>query len=86
MPLTLTPLKAMPLIAAGDDLADIITSALAANDLRLQDGDILVLGQKIVSKAEGRTMNLAEVAPSARAVEIARETEKDARLIELILR
>jgi coenzyme F420-0:L-glutamate ligase/coenzyme F420-1:gamma-L-glutamate ligase len=74
------------MIAPGDDLADIITSALAANALRLQDGDILVLGQKIVSKAEGRTMNLAEVAPSARAVEIARETEKDARLIELILR
>jgi coenzyme F420-0:L-glutamate ligase/coenzyme F420-1:gamma-L-glutamate ligase len=84
MPLTLTPLKAMPLIAAGDDLADIITSALVANDLRLQDGDILVLGQKIVSKAEGRTVNWSRL-PQAPAVE-SPGRPKDARLIELILR
>jgi len=86
MPLTLTALKGMPLISAGDSLAEIILAALAASELRLEDGDIVVIGQKIVSKAEGRMMNLADVIPSVRAVEIARETGKDARLIELILK
>ena len=60
-------------------------SGLQENNLTLEDNDILVIAQKIVSKAEGRAVNLARVIPSTRAVELARETEKDARLVELIL-
>lgn len=85
MPLTLTALRGMPLIAAGDDLATIILSALSAAAMPLADGDIIVVGQKIVSKAEGRMVNLADVTPGVRATRIAKETEKDPRLIELIL-
>jgi coenzyme F420-0:L-glutamate ligase/coenzyme F420-1:gamma-L-glutamate ligase len=85
MPLTLTPLAGIPLIRHGDRLADILVDALQANKLTLEDKDILVIAQKIVSKAEGRALNLAEVTPSARAAELAQRTEKDPRLVELIL-
>ena len=84
--LTLTPLPGIPLIRPGDDLAGIILDSLALAGLRLADGDILVLTQKIVSKAEGRIRNLAEVCPSPRALELAESTQKDPRLLELILR
>jgi coenzyme F420-0:L-glutamate ligase/coenzyme F420-1:gamma-L-glutamate ligase len=86
MPLTLTPLTEIPLIRHGDNLADILVRALDKTNIELQDGDILVLAQKIVSKAEGRTVNLATVTPSQRALELAEKTRKDARFIELILR
>jgi coenzyme F420-0:L-glutamate ligase/coenzyme F420-1:gamma-L-glutamate ligase len=85
MSLTLTPLLNIPLIRHGDNLADIIVASLPASDLHLADGDIFVLAQKIVSKAEGRMVNLATVTPSARAVELAQQTEKDARVVELML-
>lgn len=83
--LTLTALKRIPFIRHGDDLADIIVSTLPKNNLILEDGDVLVIAQKIVSKAEGRTINLANITPSERALELARQTEKDPRLVELIL-
>lgn len=73
------------LVAPGDDLATLIARSLSASGLVLQDQDILVLAQKIVSKAEGRLVNLADVQPSARAVELADLTGKDPRLVELIL-
>ncbi|MBN2501456.1 MAG: coenzyme F420-0:L-glutamate ligase [Anaerolineales bacterium] len=84
-PLVLTALQGIPLIEAGDDLGALIWGALAENDIQLQDGDILVLAQKIVSKAEGRLVNLAEVAPSKEAQDLATQTNKDARVVELIL-
>jgi len=83
--LTLSPLSNIPLIRQGDNLADIIVKALAADTIQLEDGDILVLAQKIVSKAEGRMVNLTTVTPSKRALELAEPTEKDPRIIELIL-
>jgi coenzyme F420-0:L-glutamate ligase/coenzyme F420-1:gamma-L-glutamate ligase len=86
MPLTLTPLYGIPLIRHGDDLADILVHALQKNNIALQDNDILVLAQKIVSKAEGQTVNLATITPSPRARELAESVQKDARLVELILR
>ncbi len=86
MALVLTALKGIPLIRQGDDLADIIVSGLAASDISLEDDDILVLGQKIVSKAEGRMMNLADVAPGEEARRLASEVDKDPRLVELMLR
>ena len=85
-PLTLTPLMGIPLIQPGDDLAKIIVASLSKSHIALHDVDILVLAQKIVSKAEGRLVNLATVKPSLRALAYADETEKDPRLIELILR
>ena len=84
--LTLTPLSEIPLIRQGDNLADIIFNALPENNIALEDNDILVLAQKIVSKAEGRAVNLASVTPSGPAMELGAQTEKDPRLVELILR
>ena len=86
MPLILTPLQHIPIIRHGDNLADIIVASLNETGITLQDGDILVLAQKIVSKAEGRTVNLQTVTPSQRAIALAGKTEKDPRVIELILR
>ena len=86
MSLVLTPLFDIPLIQPGDDLADIILSALQKAGLTLQDGDILVIAHKIVSKAEGRLVNLAIVDPSPRAYQLAEQSQKDPRLVELNLR
>lgn len=85
MPLILTPLPGIPLIRPKDDLIPILFDALAQAGICLQDGDILVLAQKIVSKAEGRLVNLVEVTPSARALELGLQIDKDPRLVELIL-
>ncbi|MGE5379184.1 MAG: coenzyme F420-0:L-glutamate ligase [Bacteroidota bacterium] len=85
MSLTLTPLQSIPLIRTGDNLAEIVLHALERNDLALKDEDILVFAQKIVSKAEGRVVNLVEVRPSSRAIELGTMTDKDPRLVELIL-
>jgi len=84
--LTLNSLQHIPLIRHGDNLADIIVQALQENNVVLENNDILVLAQKIVSKAEGRVINLATVTPSLKAIELAERIEKDARLVELILR
>ena len=82
---TLTAPPGMPLVRPGDDLAALISTALVAAGVSLQDGDIVVVGQKIVSKAEGRLRNLADVHPGEAARRLAREAEKDPRLVELIL-
>ncbi len=84
--LTLTALLGIPLVWPGDNLAELIIEGAKRASLQLQDGDIIVLAQKIVSKAEGRWMNLGQVIPSPRALELAAQTEKDPRLVELILR
>jgi coenzyme F420-0:L-glutamate ligase/coenzyme F420-1:gamma-L-glutamate ligase len=76
----------VPEIHPGDDLAREMVAAVRRSRLRLEDGDILVVAQKIVSKAEGRLRRLAEVTPSTRARELAAKLKKDARLIEVILR
>lgn len=86
MTLSLNPLPGIPLIRQGDNLADIILRSLERAHITLSDGDILVLAQKIVSKAEGRMVNLLTVKPSSRAEQLAESAEKDPRLLELILR
>lgn len=86
MPLTLTPFQNIPLIRQGDNLADIVVNALQEDKITLENNDILVFAQKIISKAEGRAVNLAAVIPSRRAIDLAGQIEKDARVIELILR
>jgi coenzyme F420-0:L-glutamate ligase/coenzyme F420-1:gamma-L-glutamate ligase len=83
--LWLRPLRDIPLIEPGDDLAEIILASVEKADWDLQNGDVLVMAQKIVSKAENRTVDLATVIPSPRAIELATEVQKDARLVELIL-
>ncbi len=84
--LELTALPGLPLVSAGDDLATLVTEALARASLTLRDGDVVVLASKIVSRAEDRFVDLATVAPSARARDLAVTTGKDARLCELVLR
>jgi coenzyme F420-0:L-glutamate ligase/coenzyme F420-1:gamma-L-glutamate ligase len=86
MTLTLNPVVKIPMIQPGDDLGEIINNSLKGMPLLLEDGDILVLAQKIVSKAESRLVNLNQVEPSARALDLARSTEKDPRFVELVLR
>lgn len=84
--LHLTALPAIPMIEPGSDLAEIILEALARAEIELADGDILVVAQKIISKSEGRLVNLETVEPSTRAGELAEMAGKDPRLVELILR
>ncbi|WP_068094371.1 coenzyme F420-0:L-glutamate ligase [Novosphingobium rosa] len=83
--LSLHALSGVPLVAAGDDLAAIVLGALRADGHDLRDGDVIALAQKIVSKAEGRAVPLAEVKPSFAAQDLAARCDKDARLVELIL-
>lgn len=85
MTLTLAPLDDFPLVNPGDDVGVLIHESLSNNELNLKDGDILILAQKIVSKAENRFVNLTTVKPSTRALAYAEEIGKDPRLIELIL-
>jgi len=84
--MTLTALPGLPLVRPGDDLAGLIQAGLQAAGLGLENGDVLVVAQKVVSKVEGRAVNLAEVTPSDRARELARPGEKDPRVVEVILR
>jgi coenzyme F420-0:L-glutamate ligase/coenzyme F420-1:gamma-L-glutamate ligase len=78
-------LPGIPLIEPGDDLAAILIDGIEASGHAPRDRDVLVVAQKIVSKAEGRYRRLDETDPSPRAREIARESHKDPRLVEVIL-
>jgi coenzyme F420-0:L-glutamate ligase/coenzyme F420-1:gamma-L-glutamate ligase len=84
-PISLIPLVGLPEIQAGDQLAPMLASAARAAGSPLQRGDVLVLAQKIVSKAEGRRIPLDAVVPSARAFALAEQCHKDPRLVELVL-
>ena len=83
--LTYFALQGIPQIEPGDNLAGIISTSVTENGLFLQDGDILILAQKIVSKSEGRLVNLTTVKPSANAIELAEYLGKRPELVELIL-
>jgi len=84
--LTLTALPGIPSVQPGDDLAGLLLDALKEAGITLHNGDVLVIAQKIVSKAEGRQVDLSTIEPGAEASEIALTTGKDPRLVELILR
>ena len=84
--LSLTGLPGIPLVQAGDDMARLIVDGLARARLVLEAGDILVVTSKLVSKTEGRFVDLRTVQPSSKAEEVAQITHKDPRLVELILR
>ena len=81
----MTPLMGMPEVRGGDDLTLLIGDALESEGIQLRDSDILVVAQKIVSKAEGRLVNLGTISAGNQAREVAEITGKDPRLVELIL-
>lgn len=83
--LTVVTLDGIPRVRPGDDLARLLIVALEQNGIALRAQDILVVTQKVVSKAEGRYLDLAAVEPSSRAREIAAITKKDVHLVEAIL-
>lgn len=83
--LSLVALPGIPAIDAGTDLARLTLAGCQAGGLRLREGDIVVMAQKIVSKSEGRQVALGDVTPSPRALELAAQTGKDPRIVELIL-
>ncbi|HET9915687.1 MAG TPA: coenzyme F420-0:L-glutamate ligase, partial [Candidatus Binatia bacterium] len=81
----LVGLEGIAEVHAGDSVGQLICDACERQQFVLADGDVLVVAQKIVSKAEGRMVELATVRPSARAHELARELGKEPELIEVIL-
>ncbi len=78
-------LEGMPEVRPGDDLATLILEAAAGQGLAFESGDVLVVTQKVVSKAEGRIVDLDDVEPGAFACQIAERWEKDPRLVEVVL-
>ena len=82
---TLTALSGIKLVEPGDDLGAITVAALRDNGLAAKDGDALVVAQKIVSKAEGRYVDVATVRPSEQAIVLAAEVDKDPRFVEVVL-
>jgi len=81
----ITGLRGVPMVQAGDDLAAIALAAYRDTGLVDEDGDVLVVAQKIVSKAEARMVDVSTVEPSPQAIALAAEVEKDPRLVEVIL-
>lgn len=85
-PISIQALTGLPDIRQGDDLADLIIAAADRNGLEFVTGDILAIAHKVVSKAEGKVIQLAEVTPSAEALDLAQRMNKDPRKVEVILR
>jgi len=85
MVVTLRPIPGIPLVRPRDDLAKLLILACEHQGILPAPGDVLVVAQKVVSKAEARYVDLATVMPSARAQSLAAEVEKDPRLVEVIL-
>ncbi len=81
----LTAVRGIPEVRPGDDLSWMIARAVENQGLKLADGDVVVVAQKVVSKAEGRLVNLESVTPSKLAQEIAVKQGRDPRLIEVVL-
>jgi len=83
--LEVLPIQGIPLIQPGDSVADKILEAVMSHGPTLGNGDIIVLAQKIVSKAEGRFVDLGTVTPSSEAKKLAKKTNKDPRFVEVVL-
>jgi len=86
MNLVLQQVSNIPIIQPGDDLGRVISASLKENEIQIRDNDILVVTQKIVSKSEGRFVNIEKETPSSEALRMAAICEKDPRLVEVILR
>ncbi|HVY13915.1 MAG TPA: coenzyme F420-0:L-glutamate ligase [Rhodopila sp.] len=83
--LELLAIPGLPMVEAGDDLPALILAGLDRAGMALQPRDVVVIAQKVVSKAEGRMVDLAEIVPTARAVELAAQVGKDPRIVEVVL-
>ncbi|MBV9113201.1 MAG: coenzyme F420-0:L-glutamate ligase [Hyphomicrobiales bacterium] len=86
MPVTITALEDIPFVKPGDDVAALLIAALERAELAPRPFDVVVVAQKIVSKSQGRFVDLASLTPSEEAIELAEVTGKDPRLVEAILR
>jgi coenzyme F420-0:L-glutamate ligase/coenzyme F420-1:gamma-L-glutamate ligase len=84
--LQIIPVENLPLIVEGDRLAELILDAVEKQGTPIKERDIVVVTHKVVSKAEGQNVNLDEVKPSERAIEIAEKTKKDPAFVEAVLR
>ncbi|MEM7077492.1 MAG: coenzyme F420-0:L-glutamate ligase [Pseudomonadota bacterium] len=82
---SVVPVPGLPMIRSGDDLAAQIFAAITADGITLLDGDIVCVAQKVVSKAEGQQIALSSVTPGQEAIDLATATDKDPRLVQLIL-
>ncbi len=85
MEIKLIGIQGMPLVERGDDIPELIVRALDFSGQELMDGDIIVIAETIVSKAEGNTIDLNKISPSEKALEMAEKTGKDPHLVEAIL-
>src|SRR2546427_12439513 len=83
--LEIIPLNQLPLLKEGDDLAGIIVSRARKLGVGIRNRDLVVIGQKAVSKAEGRIIDTREVTPSSKAAKIARKTGKNPGFVQLVL-
>jgi coenzyme F420-0:L-glutamate ligase/coenzyme F420-1:gamma-L-glutamate ligase len=79
-------LRGLPLVKRGDDLGELIVRAAEDQGLRLENGDVVVVAQSVVSKCEGRVVDLRKITPTPRALEVAKQLGKDPREVEVILR
>ncbi len=84
--ITIIPIYGIPRVRKGQDISALVISAMDKSALKLQDGDVVVITQKVVSKAEGMAIDLTEVRPSRKARRLGRSVGKDPRVVELILR
>ena len=85
MELSFFGLAEFPMVEPGDDLAQFIIDSVKKNKRQLQDGDVIVIAQKVVSKAENRFLDLRTIEPSERAIELSRKVRKDPRKVQAIL-
>jgi len=83
--LNLFAVPGIPLIHNGDDLCSILLDAMATAGIQLENGDVLIIAQKLISKAEGRSVLLSSVEPSAEAILLAAATDKEPAMVQLIL-
>jgi coenzyme F420-0:L-glutamate ligase / coenzyme F420-1:gamma-L-glutamate ligase len=80
------PLLGLPKVEKGDDISKLVLDALSRNKLKLEDRDVVVITQKVVSKSQGRVLRIDSIKPSKKAVELAPRVNKDPRVVEAILR
>jgi len=85
MTLIIEPIKNFPLVEAGQSLVELLMNCFHQMEYEIEDGDIIVIAQKVISKSENRYRNLSEVQPSSQALKLSEEIGKDPRLVELIL-
>jgi coenzyme F420-0:L-glutamate ligase / coenzyme F420-1:gamma-L-glutamate ligase len=72
----------LPLIQPGDDLADLIIDQLVRQNLQLEDGDILIIAQKVVSKSENRYLDISTLVPTDEAISLSKKIDKDPHFIQ----